>query len=53
MPLLLIILLVLLLGGGGGYYGYSTYGAGGGIGILGAVLIVALVVFLFGRGRRL
>jgi hypothetical protein len=52
MPLLLIILLVLLLGGGGGYYGYSEYGAGGGIGILGVVLIIALGVFLFGRGRR-
>jgi hypothetical protein len=52
MPLLLIILLILLLGGGGGYYGYSAYGAGGGIGILGVVLIIALVVFLFGRGRR-
>lgn len=52
MPLLLIILLVLLLGGGGGYYGYSAYGAGGGIGILGVVLIIALGVFLFGRGRR-
>ncbi len=53
MPLLLIILLVILLGGGGSYYGYSEYGAGGGIGILGVVLIVALLVFRFGRGRRL
>ena len=29
--LLLIILLVLLFGGGGGYYGYSRWGAGGGL----------------------
>ena len=30
--LLLIILLILLFGGGGGYYGYSRWGAGGGMG---------------------
>jgi hypothetical protein len=34
------------------HYGFSNYGMGGGIGILGVVLIVALVLFLFGRGRR-
>jgi hypothetical protein len=46
--LLLIILLVLLFGGGGGYYGYNRWGAGGGIGIVGLVLICLLVYFLIG-----
>ena len=46
--LLLIIILVLLFGGGGGYYGYSRWGAGGGLGILGTVLALALVVYLVG-----
>jgi hypothetical protein len=46
--LLLIILLVLLFGGGGGYYGYSRWGAGGGLGILGTVLLILLVVYLLG-----
>jgi hypothetical protein len=44
--LLLIILLVLLFGGGGGYYGYSRWGTGGGLGILGTVLLIVLVVYL-------
>jgi small-conductance mechanosensitive channel len=46
--LLLIILVVLLFGGGGGYYGYSRWGAGGGIGIGGLILIIVLVVYLMG-----
>ena len=50
--LLLIILLLVLFGGlGGGYYGYSHYGMGGGVSILGVILIVALVLFVFRRGR--
>lgn len=49
--LLLIIILVLLFGGGGGYYGYSRWGAGGGIGILGTVLLVVLAVYLLGGVR--
>ncbi len=36
--ILLIILLVLLFGGGGGYYGYSRWGRGGGLGVVGTVL---------------
>ena len=44
--LLLIILLVLLFGGGGGYYGYSRWGAGGGLGIFGTVLLVVVVVLV-------
>lgn len=50
--LLLIIVLVLLLGGGGGYYGHSRWGMGGGIGIFGVVLIIAVLYFVFG-GLRL
>lgn len=46
--LLLIILLVLLFGGGGGYWGYSRWGYGGGLGILGTVLLIVLVFYLLG-----
>jgi hypothetical protein len=49
--LLLIIVLVLLFGGGGGYYGYSRWGSGGGLGILGTVLIIVLVMYLLGAIR--
>jgi hypothetical protein len=50
--LLLIIVLVLLFGGGGGYYGYSRWGTGGGMGIVGTVLLIVLLLYLFG-GLRL
>ena len=50
--LLLIIVLVLLFGGGGGYYGYSRWGSGGGMGIVGIVVVSALVFYLFGGVRR-
>ena len=43
--LLLIILLVLLFAGGGGYYGYSRWGTGGGLGIVGTVLVIVLVFY--------
>jgi hypothetical protein len=49
--LLLIIVLLLLFGGGGGYYGYSRWGTGGGLGIVGTVLLVAVVVCLLGGLR--
>jgi len=49
--LLLIIILLLLFGGGGGYYGYSRWGTGGGLGIVGTVLLIAVVVYLFGGIR--
>jgi len=49
--LLLIIVLVLLFGGGGGYYGYSRWGSGGGIGIVGTVLLIVLLLYLFGGLR--
>jgi hypothetical protein len=50
--LLLIIILLLLFGGGGGYYGYSRWGTGGGLGIVGTVVLIAVLVYIFG-GMRL
>lgn len=50
--LLLIIILVLLFGGGGGYYGYSRWGSGGGLGILGTVLLIVLIMYLVGALPR-
>jgi hypothetical protein len=49
--LLLIILLLLLLGGGGGYYGYSRWGAPGGLGIVGTILLIVVVLYLLGALR--
>jgi Protein of unknown function (DUF3309) len=51
MLLVLIIVLILLLGGGGGYYGYSRWGYGGGLGILGTVLLIVLILYLLGAMR--
>jgi hypothetical protein len=49
--LLLIIVLLLLFGGGGGYYGYSRWGTGGGFGIVGTVVVIAVVLYLVGGLR--
>ena len=46
--LLLIIVLLLLFGGGGGYYGYSRWGSSGGLGVLGTVVLIAVVLYLVG-----
>jgi hypothetical protein len=46
--LLLIIILLLVFGAGGGYYGYSRWGTGGGLGIVGTVVLIAVVVCLLG-----
>jgi hypothetical protein len=46
--LLLVIVLLLLFGAGGGYYGYSKWGPGGGLGIVGTVLVIALILYLLG-----
>jgi hypothetical protein len=46
--LLLIIVLLLLFGGGGGYYGYSRWGTGGGLGVVGTVIVIALLLYLLG-----
>jgi hypothetical protein len=42
------ILVLILLVGGGGCYGHSTYGGAGLGGVLGLVLVVAVVVWLVG-----
>jgi hypothetical protein len=39
---------LVLLGGGGSYYGYSRWGNRGGLGILGTVLVIALILYLIG-----
>jgi hypothetical protein len=44
--LLLIIVLVLVFGLGGGYVGYSRWGTGGGVSVLGIVLLVVLLLYL-------
>jgi hypothetical protein len=49
--LLLIIVLLLLFGGGGGYYGYSRWGTGGGLGVVGTVLLIVVVLYLLGALR--
>ena len=49
--LLLIIVLLLLFGGGGGYYGYSRWGTRGGLGIVGTVVLIAVVLYLVGALR--
>jgi hypothetical protein len=46
--LLIILILVLLFAGGGGYYGYSRWGTGGGLGIVGTVLLIVLVLYFLG-----
>ena len=48
MSTILIIVLLILLLGGGGYYGHSRYGGAGLGGVLGLVLVVAVVVWLVG-----
>ena len=37
-----------LFGGGGGYYGYSRWGSGGGMGIIGTVVLVAVILYFVG-----
>jgi hypothetical protein len=49
--LLIILILVLLFAGGGGYYGYSRWGAGGGLGIVGTVLLIVLALYFLGALR--
>jgi hypothetical protein len=46
--LLLIILLLLIFGGGGGYYGYSRWGTGGGLGIVGTVIVIGVILYFLG-----
>ncbi len=44
--ILIIVLLVLMVGGGG--YGFRRWGTGGGLGIVGTVLVIALILWLLG-----
>ena len=46
--LLLIIVLLLLFGGGGGYYGHSRWGTRGGLGVVGTVVVIALLLYFLG-----
>jgi len=48
MSTILIIVLLILLLGGGGYYGHSRYGGSGLGGVLGLVLVIAVVVWVVG-----
>jgi hypothetical protein len=48
MSLILIIVVLLLLFGGGGYYGYNRYGGAGLGGVLGLVLTILVILWLFG-----
>jgi len=47
-PILIVILVIFLLGGGGGYYVHGRYGGSGRGGILGLVVMVLAVLWLFG-----
>jgi hypothetical protein len=51
MLLLIVLILLVLLLGGGGYYGYSRWGPGGGLGIVGTVLLVVVLLYLVGGLR--
>jgi hypothetical protein len=51
LMLLLIIVLLLLFGAGGGYYGFSRWGTGGGLGIVGTVVLIAVVLYFVGGLR--
>lgn len=48
MLLIVIILLLLLFGGGGGYYGYSRWGSRGGLGVVGTVILIAVILYFLG-----
>lgn len=46
--ILIIIIVVLLLGGGGGYYAHGRYGRTGLGSVLGLVVLVLVLLWLFG-----
>lgn len=46
--ILIIIILLLVFGGGGGYYGYNRYGTRGLGGVLGSVVLILIILWLFG-----
>jgi hypothetical protein len=51
--ILIIIVVILLLGGGGGYYAHGRYGGAGLGGVLGLVLLVVVILWLFGGVGRI
>lgn len=46
--ILIIIVVILLLGGGGGYYAHGRYGGTGLGGVLGLVVLIFVLLWLFG-----
>jgi hypothetical protein len=48
MSTLLIVIVLILLLGGGGYYGFNRYGGSGLAGVVGLVVVVCAVLWLFG-----
>jgi hypothetical protein len=44
--IVIVILFILIFGGGGGYYGYNRWGGGGLGGVLGLVIVIALIIWL-------
>ena len=53
MSTILIIIVLVLLLGGGGYYGHSRYGGRGLGGVLGLVLLIVVLLWLFGGLRTI
>lgn len=51
MTLIIVILLLVLLLGTGPWYPYSRNWGYGPSGLLGVLLLVLIIYFLFGRGR--
>ena len=49
--IIVLAVVLLLFGGGGGYYGYSRWGTGGGLGIVGTVVLIAVVLYFLGALR--
>ena len=49
--IILLIILFLVFGGGGGYYAHRSYGLPGLGGVLGLVLVIFIVLWLFGGLR--
>ena len=46
--IILLVILLLLFGGGGGYYAHRSYGTVGLGGVVGLIVVVLVVVWLFG-----
>jgi hypothetical protein len=46
--LVIVVVLMVLLSGMGAYYGYSRYGGSGLRSVIGLVLVVSLLIWLFG-----